>query len=304
MNDADSLVQNRRRRLNCLVDVTALDSLCNPAAIARLQSAVSPLDSRDLLNFLRGYRLAVATSLHELLEFTVDCATLLGAEFDDRLATWFHFPRQEQATPILAAVSDSSSPLARLCSRFDTLLAALRTSDSGIAETIAALEQCSAFASRFGRGAEECTIVSLHTGEELTNRDSLLRVCIAERILDYVEYERCYLLAYDMVWAKQATFAPARDEFVTESETHLNPVISMPVIGRVIPEPWWDGLFFGFDYIVRVNGVSLLDSEDSNISWFEELEAFVKSACPQNDWPSSHYGLSEFSQSSIDYLSG
>ena len=302
MNDADSLVQNRRKRLDFFADVNALDSLCNPAAIARLKSAVHPLDSRDLLNFLRGYRLAVATSLHELLEFTVDCATLLDAEFDDRLATWFHFPRQEQAMPILAAVSDSSSPLGPLCSKFDTLLAALRTSDSGIAETIAALEQCGAFASTFGRVAEECTLVSLHTGEGLTDRDSLLRVCMAERILDYVEYERCYLLAYDMVWGKQANFTPARDEFVTESETHLNPVMSMPLIGRVIPEPWWDGLFFGFDSIVRVNGVSLPDSEDSNINWFEELEAFVKSACPQNDWPSSHYGLSEFSQSSVNRL--
>ena len=79
------------------------------------------------------------------------------------------------------------------------LIVALRKSDRGIAETVAALEQCGAFASMLARVAEECTIVSLHTGEELTDYDSLLRVCMAERILDYVEYERCYLLAYDIV---------------------------------------------------------------------------------------------------------
>ena len=105
--------------MNFLADVIALDSLCNPAAIARLKSVVNPMGSRDLLNFLRGYRLAVATPLHELLEFTVDEATLLGLEFDDRLATWLHFRRQEPPTPFLAAVSDPSSPLGRLCARFD-----------------------------------------------------------------------------------------------------------------------------------------------------------------------------------------
>ena len=69
---------NFTSRLHFLTDVTALELLCSPEAVTRLESAVEFLSTRDERNFLRGYRLAVATPLYGLLQFAVNFPELLG----------------------------------------------------------------------------------------------------------------------------------------------------------------------------------------------------------------------------------
>ena len=58
--------------------MTALEHLCGPEAVSRLKGAVEELNTRDRWSFLRGYRLAVATPLNELLSFVVGHAEQLG----------------------------------------------------------------------------------------------------------------------------------------------------------------------------------------------------------------------------------
>ena len=303
----ESLAQNHSSRLDFRTDVIALDSLCSSIAIARLTSAVQSLNQRDCSNFLRGYRLAVATSLYDLLEFTIDHADLLGLEFDDRLGNWLHFRRQEHTASILSAVSDLESDLGRLCSMFDSLLAALRRADDGLDETVAALKRCGHLASLLGRLAEGCAIVSLSTGEEVADRDAVLRTRVAERVLDYLEYRRSYHLAYELVWSGQSG-SVQDDDFVLRAETHLDSISSLPV-GRDIPSRWWNGLCFGFDSVVRANGVSLPSHCQNDLNglcipdWYRELQAFVNSAYTDTEWPSLTFGLSEFSQSAVSKLS-
>ena len=300
----ENLAQDRSSRLDFLADVTALGSLCNPMAIARLTSAAQSLNQRDCANFLRGYRLAVATSLYDLLEFTIDHTDLLGLEFDDRLGNWLHFRRQEHTASILSAVSEPESDLGRLCSMFDSLLAALRRADGGLDGTAAALKRCSRFASLVGRLTEGCEIVSLSTGEKVTDGDAILRARVAERVLDYLEHRRSYYLAYELVWGGQGELVHD-DDFVLRAETHLDSISSLPE-RRGIPSRWWGGLCFGFDSVVRANGVSLASHSKGDLGspdWYKELQAFVNSACPDDEWPSLGFGLSEFCPSSVSRLS-
>ena len=297
---------SRSSRLEFRADLIVLESLCNPSAIAKLNSVVQPLNPRDLQNFLRGYRLAVATSLHELLQFTIDNADLLDLEVDDRLATWFHFPRQSQSGSILSAVSNTDSHLAYLCTRFDRLITVLRTADGGLDETAAALKQCSEFASLYGHLLTGCTIESLDSGENVLEGDVVLRVHVAERILDYLEHDHSCQLAYDFVWSRNAAFF--HDEyFVLESESHLDLVPSIPKRGA-IPARWWTGLVFGLDSVVRAAGIPLPSycltslEDDFGAEWMSALLAFVNSAIPGCEWPSTRFGLTEFSPSSISDL--
>ena len=82
---------NLTSRLRFLTDVTALEFLCSPEAVAHLESAVESLSTGDQRNFLRGYRLAVATPMHGLIWFVADHPELLGLENDDRLFNWLHY---------------------------------------------------------------------------------------------------------------------------------------------------------------------------------------------------------------------
>ena len=103
---------NRSLRLHFLLDLTALESLCRPESLVRLEAATEALNPRDRGNFLRGYRLAVATTLNSLLDFVVRNADSLGLEYDDRLSHWLSYGSPDSGVSVLSAVTDLESDLA------------------------------------------------------------------------------------------------------------------------------------------------------------------------------------------------
>ena len=293
-------------RLHFLTDVTALELLCSPEAVTRLESALESLSTRDERNFLRGYRLAVATPLHGILQFVVSYPESLGLESDDRLVNWLLFRSPERGESLLHAVSDPTSGLGRLCSAFDALHTALRTAEGSLVDTIVAIVKCRATVRVFSGVLSGTRIVSLGTGEELPGREYLLRLCVAERVLDYVEYDRSIVpLAHRMVWRNKEEFRSLDDRFVLDAETHLDGVSFSPV-AKGIPEEGLDGLRFAFDLVASLNGVEL-PSHSSSVGffpqvWLDELHAFVNPSRSAGKWPSRKYGLTELSQSNIRVL--
>ena len=286
-------------------DVTALNLLCSREAVSRLKAAVEELNARDRRRFLRGYRLAVAMPLSELLMFVVDRAELLDLEYDDRLYNWLHYRTSARDESLLSAVSDPVSGLGRLCHVFNDLAVVLRRADGGLTDTIAAIEECLTTAKMFDDVLTGTEIVSLDTKEKLPGRESLLRLCVAERVLDYAEYDPSIVsLAHRLVWRNEEEFRTVDDDSVLRAETHLSYVSQFP-FGKGVPAEWWRGRLFGFDLIIRLTGVTLsthLDPDADPVAardWIGELADFVNPSRPGGEWPSQVYGLTGFSHSAI-----
>ncbi len=297
---------NFRYRLHFLADVTALQILCSPEAVALLENAIEPLNSGHRRSFLRGYRLAVATPLHGLFWFVDDHPELLGFEYDDGLYNWLHYTRGKRKGSLLSAISDPTSDLGRLCHVFNGLQVALRRADGGLADTVVAIEKCGVVASRFSEVLAGTEIISLDTREALHEGESLLRMCLAERILDYLDYDRSIVaLALELVWSGGEEFRPIDDRFVLDAETHLDDVALFPFTSR-IPEEWGDGFWFGCDLVIQLNKIVLQSHSDSAPliyqDWLEDLLTFVNPLAQPREWPSWKYGLTEFSQPSIGRL--
>ena len=70
---------NRRLRLSFFLDLIALEYLCHAESLIRLETTVESLSPRDGQNFLRGYRLSVATPLNNLLGLCRWQYTLTGS---------------------------------------------------------------------------------------------------------------------------------------------------------------------------------------------------------------------------------
>ena len=292
-------------RMQFLTDATALELLSNPKATARLQSAVESLSHRDERNFLRGYRLAVATPLHGLLWFVADHSELLGLEGDDSLFNWLHYRNSKRGESLLSAVSDPTSDLGRLCHVFYDLVIALRRADGGLDETIAAIEKCQTVATLFAKVLTGTEIVSLDTDADLPDRESLVQMCLGERILDYLEYDPSIVsVAYEMVWSGGEDFRPVDDFFVLLADTHLSHV-SSSFSGTRFPKEWRQGFWFGLGLAVQLNGIALQSLSESDPDtwivqdWFSELLAFVNSSNSKREWPSQEYGLTEFLRPNI-----
>ena len=294
---------NYTSRLRFLADVTVLEFLCSPEAVTRLESTVESLSTRDQRNFLQGYRLAVATPLYDLLQFAVNFPELLGLNNDDTLLNWWHYRIPERGETLLHAVSDPTSGLGRLCYVFDALQAALREAEGSLIHTVAAIEKCRATTRAFSGALSGTRVVSLDTGEELTDRGSLLRFSVAERVLDYIEYSRGVVpMAHRMVWRGKEEFHPIGDWSVLDAETHLANVSHFPSATGV-PQKWLDGVRFGFDLVVSLSGIELPSHSGSapfiSRDWVNELNAFVNPSRSAGKWPSMKYGLTELSQSNI-----
>ena len=297
---------NFTSRLRFLTDVTALEFLCSPEAVTRLESAVESLSTRDERNFLRGYRLAVATPLYGLLQFAVNFPELLGLENDDGLFNWLHYRSPERGESLLHAVSNPESGLGRLCYAFDALQSALRRAEGSLIDTVAAIEKCRVTVKAFSGVLSGTRIVYVDTGEDISGRESLLRLSVAERVLDYVEYDSSIVpLAHRMVWRTREEFRPVDSRFVLDAETHLANVSLFP-FATGVPKEWLDGFWIGLDLVVHLNGVELPSHSSSapliRRDWVNELRAFVNPSYPQSEWPSTKYGLTELSQSNIRAL--
>ena len=304
---------NRSLRLHFLSDLTALESLCRPESLVRLETATESLNLRDERNFLRGYRLAVATTLNGLLDFVARNADLLGLGYDDRLSHWLSYGSPDSKVSVLSAVTNLESDLALLCSGFDSLFGTLRSSDQSLWETITAIKGCGEFGSILRAALGRCDVVSLSDGSSVAGGNSLLPVLIAERVVDYTWMPSHFIpLAFQLVWGGEEEFRPLSDESTLEAQTHLDGFSSWP-FGRPIPERWWDGLYFGFDSVIRMEGASLPSHASSDTDpfvdskWFEELQRFVNPTHPGGRWPSMEYGLAEFAEFSkhglLKYLS-
>ena len=302
---------NRSSRLQFLLDLTALESLCRAESLVRLETATEALNPRDNRNVLRGYRLAVATTLRNLLDFVVWNADSLGVEYDDRLSHWLNYGSHDGGVSMLCAVTDLKSDLALLCSGFDSLFGTLRSSDQGLGETITAAKRCGEFGSILRAALGSYEVVSLSDGSRVSDGDSLLPVLMAERVGDYAWNPSHF--TFQLVWGGEEELRPLSDESTLEAQTHLDDVSFSSPFGRRIPERWENGLYFGFDSVVRMEGVSLSSLATSNSGslvgskWFKELQNVANPTHPEGKWPSMKYGLADFTQFSkhglLEYLS-
>ncbi len=294
---------NLTLRLHFLTDVTALKYLSSPEAVAYLEDAIESISIRDRRNFLRGYRLAVATPLHGLLWFVADYPELLGLEGDDRLYNWLHYGNPAKDKSLLSAVSNPASDLSRLCYVFNDLQVALRRAENGLADTISAIGKCRKVAARFAGVLIGTKIVSLDTGKEPSDKESLFRMCLAERVVDYLDHDPSIIsLARELVWSRGEELRPIDDRFILDAETHLDRVASFPS-ATGIPKEWGDGFRFGCDLLMWLSGIVLPSHVDSGPvtyqDWFNELLAFAKPSYPKGEWPSMKYGLTEFTESNV-----
>ena len=297
-----------RLRFSC--DVEALGLLSSPESASRLRVAIESLNLQDHRSFLRGYRLAVAAPLNELLWFAVDQAELLGIDRDDRLYNWLHFRSSSRGETLLSAISDPTSDLGRLCYAFNDIASSLRTAEGGLADTITAMEKCQAIVNLLDVALAGTEIVALGNCEKLPDRDSILRLCLAERVLDYAEYDPSIVpLAHKLVWRADEEFRPLDDHHVLRAETHLSDVALFP-FGKGIPKEWWTGVLFGLDLILQLIGVTLHRHmrPDSDIytapDWIKELADLVNPSRPEGKWPSQVWGLSELSTSATRRMCG
>ena len=298
----------RKARLGFVADVSALNALCNPAAIAALEAEAELMRGRDRRNFLDGYRLAVATPLFGISEFVVTNAGLLGLEEDSRLWNWWEHGNRDGSAPIISAVSDPSSSIGRLCSAFDHLMATLRITDRrsrdyGLAETVSDVGTVGTFVSLMRGVVAKSVIVSLDTGEYPSDVDSLLNLCIAERVSDYIDGTPHYSSSYHLVWRHEENWQPVDDGSVMRAGTPLDKVSSLPM-GRAVPTEWAKGLGFGFDTVLRSVGMALAANpkpgEFDVAEWFNDFRQMVERLFTAGEWPSLHYGASKFDQSDVD----
>ena len=285
--------------LNFRSDVIALDLLCSPATTSVLETRVEALDLGDQRNFLRGYRLAVATPLVGMLRFSVVRPELLGFEFDERVSNWLNYRSPQSVEPLISAVSDPDSDLGILCHIFNDLQLGLRRSESGLPDTFAVIEKCRTFAHEFGECFLSTELVRFDGSASQLGDGELLQLCVAERVLDYVEYDpSAVAMAHELIWGHGEEWPIVHDHFVLEAETHLT-AIPRNFLGTGIPSGFRDGLLFGFDSIIRRIGISLPSDRCAEPfaapAWFDELLAVVNPNGPDGLWPSQMCGLAEFS---------
>ncbi len=292
-------------------DVVALDSLCSPEAVARLHSTCGSLGSKAQRNFLRGYRLAIAIPLRKLLFFVVDSAELLGIEADDRLYYRLHYGTSAFGESLRAAISDPTSDLGLVCSAIDNLAITLRRAGKGLDDTVGAIERCRTIAKMLRDILSGAEFVSLDTGESLPDKESLLRLCMAERVWDYFDSPGTITATYRQVWGHTREFDVVDDYlldgFLPEVETHLSDIFQIPS-GNKMPRSWAGGLWFGLGLIIELNGIDLpapwQATSDSAAyrDWRDQLEGYANQPYTGGYWPTFRYGIGEFSRPTVERM--
>lgn len=298
MDSTGQIRASMEKRLTLLLDLTVLEALCSADAVDRLRGESTALRGGHLKSLLLGYRLAIATPLYGMVEGVVDNPPMLGFEFDDGLYDFLHYSHNNKPASLSSAVSDPGSDLARLCHVFDDLHHSLRTTAPTLDDTVTVIQLCSSFAARLREIMTETRVVSLATGEEISNGASIFRGCLAHRILDYVYYGASMLFrAYEMVWKGEAEYQPADDLFVRIAETHLDDVALFPP-NRIVPIAWMDGTVLGFRIVNQVNELGFPQTDSERVdkeTWYEGIRAFGDRARHEDDWPREKIGLTEFS---------
>ena len=301
-------MMGRDSRMSFFLDLMVLYHLCDPESLGRLEEALERKESRDRGNFLRGYLLAVATSLYNMLEFAVFNGNELGLEEDDGPAHWLLYGFYKRRGAILSAVSDLKSDLARLCWKFDDLFGSLRRLSGESKEAFATIRYCGEFGVILRTSLGECKVVERHEGSEIPDGDSLLAWLLAERVWDYSDRLTFPDAAYQFVWGGDEEPPQPSEGAALEAETYLNDMVRRPLLGRM-PGEWISGLYFGLDAVIRLEGIVLPSQSASHFfvddaaKWADELESFVKSQHPTVEWPRFEYGLDKFTDfSKVDLM--
>ena len=215
------------------------------------------------------------------MTFAINSPELLGLENDDTLFNWLHYRSPERGESLLHAVSDPTSGLGRLCFAFASLQTTLRTAEGDLIDTVAAIERCRATARALSLVLSGTRVVCLDTGEEVAARESLIRLSVAERVLDYIEFDRSIVpMAHRLVWGSKEEFRSLDDRFILDAETHLGSV-ALFQFGSSLPWQWVDGLRFGFNLVIQLNGIELPSHSNSapfiSQDWFNDLCSFRES---------------------------
>ena len=298
---------NGHSRLNLFLDATTLEHVCHADSIARLEPILSSLSPRKQKNLLRGYRLAAATPLSSILNSLGYNADFLGLEYDDRLVSWLVYRSGGPVVSLLNHITDPNSDLARFCSEIEGLRIALRTSDGGMDQTAEALQKCGVFGGLLRAVLGRHSFVSPHPGVDVSDGGSIFRLLLAERVLDYAWNPGLVYMAIELVWGGEEEAWMPSEESALEVRTHLDYPHSWPS-RRSIPDSWNHGLLFGFDSVLRMNGVSLSSHPEPHTGplddskWFSELRGYVNPSFPRVDWPSFKYRLvplDEFSKETL-----
>lgn len=294
-------IMERNGRLRFLLDLVVLDHLSHPESLRRMGCALEYLKPGDRPNFTGGYSLAVATSLYSLLKSTVYSGHFLGFEYDDGLARWLRYGFYKHRGTTLSAVSDSNGDLARLCQRFDDLFGSLRRSGRALKDTIEAIQKCGTFGSHLRKSLGRVRVVTRHDGREVSGDESLLSWLLAERVWDYSDRLSCPDDAYQFVWGGDEEPPRPNEEATLEAETHLDDVVSYPLLGST-PMKWRLGLYFGLEAALRMESIALPLHSTSHPefgtgeNWTDELGHVVNRMHPEGGWPSFRYGLGEFAE--------
>lgn len=295
-------------RLIFYTDVVALDSLCSPEAVARLHSTCGSLSSKEQRDFLRGYRLAIAIPLRKLLFFVVDSAEMLGFEGDETLYNRLHYGIWTSGESLRSAISDPTSDLGRVCSAMDTLAITLRRADKGLDDTVAAIERCRKIAKMLRDILSGAEFISLDSGEVLPDKESLLRLCMAERVWDYFDSPGTIPAAYSQVWGHTREFGDDfLDGLLPEVETHLSAIFQIPS-GNKMPRSWAGGMWFGLGSIIELIGIAMptpwqATSDSAGYrDWLVQLRSFANQPYSAGNWPTFRYGISELSRSAVERM--
>ena len=299
MGETVDKVMGRDSRMGFLLDLMVLDHLCDTKSLRRLEATLEHSESRDGVNLLRGYLLAVATSLFNVLEFAVFNGNELDLEEDDGPAHWLLYGFYKRRGSIVSAVSDLKSDLARLCRNFDDLFGSLRRSGGESKGAFATIRNCGEFGAILRTSLGECKVVERRDGSEIPNGGAMLPWLLAERVWDYSDRLTFPDAAYQFVWGGDEEPPQPSEGAALEAESHLDDMVRRPLLGRM-PGEWRNGLYFGLDAVLRLEGIVLPSHSashfyvDNSAKWADELESFVKAQHPTVEWPQFEYGLDEF----------
>ena len=290
---------DRASRLRFLCELTSLDYLTSSESNQKLEMAWKESEKNVRSDLLLGYRLAVATPLHGLLDFFVHHGELLDLEIDEELAKWFVFGQHESGAPLLAALSDHESNLGRLCRLINHRSIALRQAGTRLPQTLEALSECRRLVTLLRETVKNSSLVSLESGDLLVEQHDLLTAILAERVLDYVEYDpSAVAMAYRFVWGSEEEFTPLNDEAVLEAKTQFGYISTLP-FGKGLPKGWGKGILFAFDCILRESGITLQCHRPADpqfpvpAGWYQDLLNLVNPDHPAGEWPSMVFGLSD-----------
>ena len=237
-------------RLRLFADSLVLKNLCDPQAVKNLEEIGNSLSlDRDKggspFPLMHGYKLAVATTLYELLNNVILFPDLLGVEPDARFQEWWVSNLNRQGIVSGSAFTNPESEYSRVVTSIHDAMWHLRTA-SNWESTIDAIRNAGSIGTHLYSSATECRPVARRdTDNAPTDMDEALRKAAIERLDDYIE-DRKFGLAYEFLWTDREelnfrnSWSPDEDP-LSEVEIHTGPPPMMFPIKKSGPN-WFTGV--------------------------------------------------------------